>query len=118
MKHLHALRAKSLSQIRTRLEEKNMKKKITYAIFAVCLLIGGAFIIGTVSAQRASKAKKPDGAYTRDGKYLAADGKPVESTWCYPGTWTSVPSSDPPRWTCKGGSVYGTGHLAGPGAPE
>ena len=95
-----------------------MKRRIIYAIFAICLFAGAGFVIDTVSAQRASKVKKPDGAYTKDGKYLTADGKPVEYTWCYPGTWTPVASSDPPRWTCKGGSVYGVGPLAGPGAPD
>lgn len=103
-----------------------MKKRIIYAVFAVCVLIGAGFIIGTVSAQRAAapkndevKTPKPTGGYTRDGKYFAGDGKPVEYTWCYPGTWVANPNyTNPQLYTCKGGSVYGSGELGGPGAPH
>ena len=74
-----------------------MKKRNIYTIFVVCLLVGGAFVIGTVSAQRKKQAPKPDGGYTREGKYLKANGTPVDYTWCYPGTWTPVPLQG---WQC------------------
>ncbi|MEJ7623032.1 MAG: hypothetical protein WKF34_03485 [Pyrinomonadaceae bacterium] len=86
-----------------------MKAKLLYVFFAVCMLVGAGFVIGTVSAQRSSSGKQAVG-YTKEGLYQGPEGNPGQYTYCVGGTWVEGPAG---LYTCRGGTVRGTGALKG-----